>query len=102
MIVKYGGLWRLSFVVQDQEVDYYIDGDLYATHGGANYPVSLMSICFNLWFSTVSDAQTARDWVEDIDWVVHVKDIALDRDEVEDLVTTLRDEGIVRVDNVPD
>jgi len=73
-------------------VRYFVDGNLIAQHGGAYYPDTLMSINFNLWFieGGLNNAETIREYQEDIDWVFHAAGISLMPDEVLTKISELR------------
>ena len=44
------GWHTLVTQVMDKKVRYFVDGKLFAEHGGDYYPEDTMSINFNLWF----------------------------------------------------
>lgn len=95
----------LVLVVADGAVRYYIDGTLRASHGGDHYPETLMSINFNLWFSTVSGELIASDasprvYRQDVDWVFHAKGAVLATDEVVSRVAALRTAAVERRDEL--
>jgi hypothetical protein len=85
------------------KVRYFVDGKLFAEHGGDYYPEDIMSINFNLWF--IKDAMVkvsgARQYHEDIDWVFHEAKSALTPEEVEERVTNLRRNSVKFRDTVP-
>ncbi len=95
--------WRqLVMVVYNNEVNYYMDGELLATHGGKYYPRQAMSINFNLWFlpeQFVASSGT-RMYEMDVDWVYHAKDVALTPAEVNRIVQNHRIAGVTFTDNI--
>jgi len=83
------GWHTLNVVVMNGNVVYTVDGASFATHGGVYYPDSPMAICFNLWFAGVAEAGT-QAWVQDVDWVIHVKGEELTAADSERKVAALR------------
>jgi hypothetical protein len=97
------GWHTLVTQVSAGKVNYFIDGQALADHGGLYYPRSLMSINFNLWFikdGTVKSS-VVRQYQEDIDWVFHQVGRLLTPQEVETQVSALRRKSIKFQDNVP-
>jgi hypothetical protein len=84
-------------------VRYFVDGKLFAEHGGEYYPEDTMSINFNLWFikDGMVKASGARQYHEDIDWVFYEAKSALTPEEVEKQITTLRKTSVKFRDTVP-
>jgi len=83
---------------------WFIDGQQVDEHGGRNYPVTPMSINFNLWFSPggLLPANTElRVYQQDVDWVLHAKDRVLSPAEVDVTVQGLRRAGTAFIDEVP-
>jgi hypothetical protein len=96
--------WRtLVTQVARGKVRYFVDGKLFAEHGGEYYPESAMSINFNLWF--IKDGAVAagdvRQYHEDIDWVFHQAGAVLSPEEVEASVAAMRRRGVKFRDTVP-
>jgi hypothetical protein len=85
------------------KVRYFVDGRLFAEHGGDYYPESLMSINFNLWFIRDGAAQSTevRSYTEEIDWVFHEAGVIRSPDDVEAAVRALRRRGVRFRDTVP-
>ena len=87
-----GGWHTLITQVMDQKVRYFVDGKLFAEHGGNYYPEDTMSINFNLWF--IRDGMTKepgrRQYQEDIDWVFFRAGAALTPDQVDEAVAGFR------------
>ena len=86
-----------------QKVRYFVDGKLFAEHGGNYYPEDTMSINFNLWFirDGMVKATGARQYEEDIDWVFFQADKELSPRQVEALVADLRRKQVKFRDTVP-
>ena len=89
--------------VADQKVRYFVDGKLFAEHGGNYYPEDTMSINFNLWFIRDGMIKTneVRQYYEDIDWVFFPANVGLQPEEVEAAVANLQKKRIKFRDNVP-
>jgi hypothetical protein len=86
------GWHTLVTQVMDQKVRYFIDGKLFAEHGGNYYPEDTMSINFNLWFirDGMMKSGERRQYHEDIDWIFFQADTALTPQQVEAAVATWR------------
>jgi hypothetical protein len=85
-------------------VKLFLDGRHIATHGGRNYPVALMSINFNLWFSPTGllpKTAQARRYEQDVDWVFHARNEVLSPAQVDAEVARLRAGGVAQIDSVP-
>lgn len=97
------GWHTLVTQVLDQKVRYFVDGKLFAEHGGNYYPEDTMSINFNLWFirDGAIKASERRQYQEDIDWVFHQAGVALDPEEVVAAVADMRRRKIKFHDAVP-
>jgi hypothetical protein len=89
--------------VFDQKVRYFVDGKLFAEHGGNYFPEDTMSINFNLWFvrDGMVKANEPRRYQEDIDWVFYQAGTALTPEEVDAAVTAIRRKRIKFRDTVP-
>jgi hypothetical protein len=98
-----GGWHTLITQVTNQKVRYFVDGKLFAEHGGNYYPEDTMSINFNLWF--IRDGMTKepgrREYQEDIDWVLFVEDAALSPEQVDAAVAGFRRYKTRFIDTVP-
>jgi hypothetical protein len=101
---SHDGWHTLVLQVANDQVTYYIDGALRATHGGKFYPEVPMSINFNLWFirDGLIKSDEIREYVEDVDWVYFEGGQALSPQEVEAQVAGLRQEAVKFQDSVPD
>jgi hypothetical protein len=89
--------------VVDKRVRYFIDGKLFAEHGGEYYPEDTMSINFNLWFIRDGMATTneKRQYQEDIDWVFFQAGTGLTPEQVTAAVASLRKQQVKFRDTVP-
>ena len=90
----------LNIVVMNGNVVYTVDGAAVSTHGGVYYPDSPMAICFNLWFSPVIADAGTQSWVEDVDWVLHVKGETLTAAASEQKVADLRARQFTRLNTI--
>ncbi len=97
------GWHTLVTQVLDQKVKYFVDGRLFAEHGGNYYPEDTMSINFNLWFirDGMVQAKERRQYQEDIDWVYFQAGSALTPEQVEKAVASMRGRSIKFSDTVP-
>ena len=97
------GWHTLVTQVMNQKVTYFVDGKLFAEHGGNYYPEDTMSINFNLWFirDGMIKASERRVYEEDIDWVFHQAGVALSPQQVEAAVSDMRRRKINFRDTVP-
>ena len=97
------GWHTLVTQVLDQKVKYFVDGKLFAEHGGNYYPEDTMSINFNLWFirDGMVQSKERRQYQEDIDWVFFQAGAALTPAQVEAAVASMRRKGIKFRDTVP-
>jgi hypothetical protein len=97
-----GGWHTLVTQVMDQKVRYFVDGKLFAEHGGNYYPEDTMSINFNLWF--IRDGMTKepgrREYQEDIDWVFFRAGAALTPEQVDEAVAGFRKDSVQFRDTV--
>jgi hypothetical protein len=89
--------------VLNGKVKYFVDGKLFADHGGAYYPEDTMSINFNLWFirDGMIKSSERRAYQEDIDWVFHQAGVALSPKQVDAAVADMRRRSIKFRDTVP-
>jgi hypothetical protein len=88
--------------VMNKTVRYFVDGKLFAEHGGEYYPEDTMSINFNLWFirDGVAKSTEMRRYHEDIDWVFFQKGVALTPEQVESAIKDLRKRKYGFIDTV--
>ncbi|HSB28606.1 MAG TPA: glycoside hydrolase family 16 protein [Pyrinomonadaceae bacterium] len=89
--------------VFNKKVKYFVDGRLFAEHGGEYYPEDTMSINFNLWFirDGMTPEQGMRQYQEDIDWVFFQANVGMTPEQVENTVKTIRRKRINFRDTVP-
>jgi len=97
------GWHTLVTQVFDQKVKYFLDGKLFAEHGGNYYPEDTMSINFNLWLirDGLKKDTGRRHYQEDIDWVFFQADTALTPKQVEAAVAAMRKSSVRFRDTVP-
>ena len=97
------GWHTLVTQVMNQKVSYFLDGKLFAEHGGEYFPEDTMSINFNLWFirDAMTKATERRQYHEDIDWVFFQANTALTPEQVEAEVGALRRKSVRARDTVP-
>ena len=97
------GWHTLVTQVINGKVTYFVDGKLFAEHGGNYYPEDTMSINFNLWFirDGMIKSSERRAYEEDIDWVFHQAGVALTPGQVEAAVADMRRRSIKFRDTVP-
>jgi hypothetical protein len=103
VVASQAGWHTLITQVAGGKVRYFVDGKLFAEHGGDYYPEDTMSINFNLWFikDGMVNVSGARQYQEDIDWVFHEAKSALTPEEVEGRVKNLRRNSVRFRDTVP-
>ena len=89
--------------VMNKKVVYFVDGKLFAEHGGEYYPEDTMSINFNLWFirDGMIKSSERRSYQEDIDWVFHQAGVALTPEQVEAKVAEMKRKSVKVLDTVP-
>jgi hypothetical protein len=77
--------------VKQGTVRYFMDGRLFAEHGGKVYK-EMLSINFNLWFirDELLKSSESRSWQEDIDWVFFRANDTLSPAQVDAEVAALR------------
>ncbi|MCV2361687.1 MULTISPECIES: glycoside hydrolase family 16 protein [Roseateles] len=98
------GWHQLMMQVAEGRVKLFLDGRQIATHGGRTYPVSPMSINFNLWFSPgglLAKTEQPRRYEQDVDWVFHARNEVLSPAQVDAEVAKFRAAGVKQTDNVP-
>jgi hypothetical protein len=97
------GWHTLVTQVMNKQVRYFVDGNLFAEHGGEYYPEDTMSINFNLWFirDNLIKSNERRAYEEDIDWVFFRANAALNPEEVDAAVKGMRSKSVKFKDTVP-
>lgn len=78
------GWHTLVFTVGKETVNYYLDGNLVASHTGESYPETPMSINFNLWFigNEIVQNTNSRTYRQLVDWVYFIDNKVLSTQEV--------------------
>ncbi|WP_029291552.1 cellulose binding domain-containing protein [Cellulomonas sp. HZM] len=100
---SYAGWHDLVLQVANGEITYYVDGQLFATHGGIYYPETVQSVNFNLWFIGGGQigSSTPRTYVQQVDWFYHAKNEVVAPSEITSRVAAYRAAGTSWVDTVP-
>ncbi len=100
---SYAGWHDLVLQVADGQIRYYVDGQLFATHGGDYYPETVQSVNFNLWFISGGQigSSTPRTYVQQVDWFYHAKGEVVAPSDVVARVNGYRAAGTSWVDTVP-
>ncbi len=81
--------------IDNNAITYYIDGQLFGTHGAAYLPERGMSINFNQWLIDLAGqtSTTPRAYDQQVDYVLHVKDKVLTPSQVNAKVAAYRAAG---------
>ncbi|MEU4410021.1 cellulose binding domain-containing protein [Streptosporangium sp. NPDC023963] len=100
---SYAGWHDLVLQVSGGQIRYYIDGALFAEHGGDYYPETVQSVNFNLWFISggLVGSSTSRDYIQQIDWFYHSKNEVVAPATVLSRVNGYRSASTTWVDTVP-
>ncbi|MFD8814621.1 glycoside hydrolase family 16 protein, partial [Streptomyces sp. NPDC059627] len=100
---SYDGWHDLVLTIDNDNIKYYIDGQLFGTHDAAYLPERPMSINFNQWLIDFGGltSSTARAYDEQVDYVLHVKDQVLTPAQVAAEVAAYRGAGTTFEDTVP-
>lgn len=100
---SYAGWHDLVVTIDDRAITYYVDGQLFGTHGAAYLPERPMSINFNQWLIDLAgqSSTTPRSYDQQVDYVLHVKDQVLSPAQVSALVSGYRAAGTTFQDTVP-
>ncbi|MEV5412148.1 cellulose binding domain-containing protein [Thermopolyspora sp. NPDC052614] len=101
-VTSYDGWHTLVMQVSGGTVRYYIDGALFAEHGGIYYPETPMSVNFNLWFINdgLLGSSAQRSYVEQVDWFYHTKNEVVSPAQVDARVNGYRSSSTTWVDTV--
>jgi hypothetical protein len=93
------GSWH-TCVIQctETETKYYMDGVLKAHHYPPYVVDGIMSINFNLWYTTLDKTKTLREWVHQIDWVYAKPNSVVDPAQIESEVAAYKAQGVDRLD----
>lgn len=102
-VASQDGWHTLVTQVMNQKVTYFVDGKLFAEHGGNYYPEDTMSINFNHWFirDGMLKSTERRQYEKDIDWVFHHANKTLTPEQVEAAVAAMRRKAVKFQDTVP-
>ncbi|WP_128380567.1 glycoside hydrolase family 16 protein [Streptomyces cavernae] len=95
--------WRdLVITVDNTNIKYYVDGQLFATHSEPYLPESLMDIRFNQWLIDLTGVTSGktRAYEEKIDYVYYAKDQVLTPAQVQTTVAAYRSAGVTFEDTV--
>ncbi|MEO3813674.1 cellulose binding domain-containing protein [Sphaerisporangium sp. B11E5] len=99
----YDGWHDLVLQVSGGTIRYYIDGALFAEHGGDYYPETVQSVNFNLWFISggLVGSSTQRAYHQQVDWFYHAKNEVVSPAQVLSRVNAYRASSTRWVDTVP-
>ncbi|MGX2993322.1 cellulose binding domain-containing protein [Streptomyces sp. JNUCC 64] len=98
---SHAGWHDLVFTIDGNDIRYYVDGQLFGTHGSAYLPERAMLLSFNQWFTGLTATGTApRSYEQQVDYVLHVKDEVLTPAQVAARVGAYRAAGTTFTDNV--
>ncbi|MEV4164537.1 cellulose binding domain-containing protein [Nonomuraea dietziae] len=97
---SFSGWHDLVVQVSGGRVKYYVDGRLFADHGGVYYPETPMWIMFNQWFIDLQGGSTRRAYQQQVDWVYHTKNEVVSPAGVLSRVNALRTAGTAFQDTV--
>ncbi len=100
---SYNGWHDLQLTVDNTSITYYIDGQVFATHGEPYLPETPQWIDFNHWLIDLNGqtGSTPRSYDEQVDYVYFVKDQVLTPAQVGAKVTGYRAAGTTFTDTVP-
>ena len=92
---SFAGWHTLVFTVMNSVVNYYIDGQLVASHGGKYYPEGPMFLSFQHWFIAADNSKnTARSYEHQVDWVYFAENVTLSPQQVAERVAQLTAENV--------
>lgn len=100
---SYDGWHDLVLTIDDNAINYYVDGQHFGTHDARYLPERPMSINFNQWLIDLDGqtSTTARAYDQKVDYVLHVQDQVLTPDQVNNQVGAYREAGTHFEDTVP-
>lgn len=100
---SFSGWHDLVLTIDNSTIKYYIDGQLFGTHGAQYLPERPMSINFNQWLIDLAGqtSTTARAYDQQVDYVMHVKDQVLTPAQVTAKLNAYRSAGTRFEDTVP-
>ncbi len=101
---SYAGWHTLVIQATNNQVTYFVDGEVFFQHGEKVFPEDSMSINFNQWFIRTGYGKNIgvfREYQEDVDWVFFQKDTELTPAEIEEKVALFKTQAIAFNDDVP-
>lgn len=98
---SFAGWHDLVIQVAGGQMRYYIDGRLFAEHGGIYYPETPMWIMFNQWFIDLQGSTTPRTYRQQVDWIYHAQNEVVSPAEVTGRVAAYRSSSTTFIDTVP-
>ncbi|WP_405010283.1 cellulose binding domain-containing protein [Kitasatospora sp. NBC_01539] len=101
--ISYDGWHDLQITIDSNAITYYIDGQVFGTHGEPYLPETGQFIDFNHWLIDLNGqtSTTARSYDQQVDYVYFVKDQVLTPAQVAAKVTGYRTAGTTFTDTVP-
>ncbi|WP_431898565.1 cellulose binding domain-containing protein [Nonomuraea sp. bgisy101] len=97
---SFAGWHDLVIQVSGGHIRYYLDGRLFADHGGIYYPETPMWIMFNQWFIDLQAGSSRRAYQQQVDWVYYTKNEVVSPADVLGRVAALRTAGTAFQDTV--
>ncbi|MFJ8039726.1 cellulose binding domain-containing protein [Kitasatospora sp. NPDC096147] len=99
---SYAGWHDLVLTVDNSNITYYIDGELFAQHGEPYLPETPQFIDFNHWLIDLNGqtSSTPRSYDQQVDYVYHLKDRVLTPAQVTAEIAALRAAGTTFKDTV--
>ncbi|GAA3137479.1 cellulose binding domain-containing protein [Nonomuraea salmonea] len=98
---SFAGWHDLVIQVSGGRIKYYVDGRLFADHGGDHYPETPMWIMFNQWFIDLQGASGTRTYRQQVDYVYFSANEVVAPATVTSRVAALRTAGTAFKDTVP-
>ncbi|MBG0822702.1 hydrolase [Planomonospora sp. ID91781] len=98
---SFAGWHDLVVQVSGGRIRYYVDGRLFADHGGEHYPETPMWIMFNQWFIDLQGGSARRTYRQQVDWVYHSRNEVVPPADVPSRVGALRAASTAFTDTVP-
>lgn len=98
---SFAGWHDLVIQVSGGRIKYYVDGRLFADHGGDYYPETPMWIMFNQWFIDLQGASGTRTYRQQVDYVYFSANEVVSPATVSARVAELRAAGTAFKDTVP-
>ena len=101
--ISYDGWHDLQITIDSNAITYYIDGQVFGTHGEPYLPETGQFIDFNHWLIDLNGqtGSTPRSYDQQVDYVYFVKDQVLTPAQVAAKVTGYRSAGTAFTDTVP-